>query len=101
VASLRQLPSGNWQASVLLDYGRRSTHTAPTAREAAAWARETEEKRDAEREARRDRSAEQSISLYLAAVEGYAASGQLTPAHLETLRRILDGPLPRAPSRAR
>lgn len=91
MASLRQLPSGNWQASVLLDNGRRSTHTAPTAPEAAAWAREVEAKRDAERDARRDRSAEQSISMYLAALEDYAASGLLTPAHLETLRRILNG----------
>ena len=91
MASLRQLPSGNWQASVLLDNGRRSTHTAPTASDAAAWALDTEEKRDAERAARRDRSAEQSISIYLAAIEDYAASGVLTPAHLETLRRVLDG----------
>lgn len=90
MASLRQLPSGNWQDSVLLDSGRRSTHTAPTGREATAWAREAEAKRDAERDAHRDRPAEESISMYLAALEGYVARGPLTRAHLETLRRILN-----------
>lgn len=90
MASLRQLPSGNWQASVLLDNGRRSTHTAPTAPEAAAWAREAEQKRDAEREARRDRSVEQNVSTYLAAVEDYAGKGMLTRTHIETLQRIVN-----------
>lgn len=89
MASLRQLPSGNWQASVLLDNGRRSTHTAPTATEAAAWAQEAEQKRDEEREARRDRSAEQNVTTYLAAVEGYASKGMLTRTHIETLQRIV------------
>lgn len=89
MASLRQLPSGNWQASVLLDNGRRSTHTAPTATEAASWAQEAEQKRDEEREARRDRSAEQNVTTYLAAVEDYASQGMLTRTHIEALQRIL------------
>ena len=74
---------------MLLDNGRRSTHTAPTAAQAAAWAQEAEQKRDEEREARRDRSAEQNVSTYLAAVEDYASKGMLTPTHIETLQRIV------------
>lgn len=74
---------------MLLDNGRRTTHTAPTASEAAAWARAAEMGRDAEREARRDRSAEQSIAIYLAAVEDYASKGLLTRTHIETLHRIV------------
>ncbi len=90
MASIRQLPSGSWQASVLLDNGRRTTHTAGSAEEVAEWASQAEMKRNQEREARRDRAAEQAASVYLGAIEDYAARRLLNPSHWETLRRIVN-----------
>lgn len=46
MASIRQLPSGRWQASVLLDDGRRTTATRDSMDGAAAWAVDTEAERD-------------------------------------------------------
>lgn len=90
MASLRQLPSGNWQAAVLLDNGRRITRTAPTMKEAASWAQETEEKRDKERAARRDVGSEQSIAVHVAAIERYARDGLLSEERRNELRRIIE-----------
>lgn len=75
LASLRQLPSGAFQASVLLDNGKRITHTAPTMEEADEWAAEVEAKRDSAREARRDRDAEQPIAVQISGLDEYARRG--------------------------
>lgn len=91
MASLRQLPSGVFQASVLLDSGKRTTHTAPTLEEADAWAAEVEAKRNAEREARRDRDADQSIAVHISGLDEYARRGLLTSKHRAELLRIARG----------
>jgi hypothetical protein len=46
VASIRRLPSGNYQAAVLLGPGRRTTKTFATHKAAVEWAIEVEAERD-------------------------------------------------------
>lgn len=89
MASLRKLPSGSWQASVLLDNGKRVTSTAPTYDQVQAWAVEMEDKRDAERHARRDQTAEQLIAVHLSSLTQYAQTGTLSAKHVDELRRII------------
>lgn len=90
MASLRQLPSGNWQSAVLLDNGRRITQTMPTHDEALHWAIETEAKRDQEREARKLRAHDEDIAILIAALERYAQQGLLRDQHREQLRDVFD-----------
>lgn len=60
MASIRKLPSGNWQASVLLDDGKRTTSTQPTHAEALDWAGRTEAERDERRAAKTARRVQKS-----------------------------------------
>jgi hypothetical protein len=60
MASIRKLPSGNWQASVLLDGGKRTTSTHPTRTEALDWAGRTEAERDERRAAKAARRVQRS-----------------------------------------
>jgi hypothetical protein len=104
MASMRQLPSGNWQAAVLLDNGRRITQAMPTHAEALRWAIETEAKRDEQREARRLRAHDEDVAVLIAGLERYAQQGLLRNQHLEQLRALIDTargaePLPSAAAR--
>ncbi len=47
MASIRRLPSGKWQATVLLPGRHRTTWTHPLKKNVERWAREVERKRDA------------------------------------------------------
>jgi hypothetical protein len=91
MATLRQLPSGNWQASVLLDDGSRTTTTRAEADEAMAWAVRTEEERDARRAERAAQSQKERIDLVLAELGSLAAAGSLSPPQRRRLRKIAEG----------
>jgi hypothetical protein len=60
MASIRKLPSGNWQASVLLDDGKRTTSTHSTHAKALDWAGRTEAERDERRAAKTARRVQKS-----------------------------------------
>lgn len=52
VPSIRTLPSGNFQAAVLMPNGKRETKAFPTEDEALDWAIQQEARRDMKRQAR-------------------------------------------------
>jgi len=88
VASIRQLPSGNYQAAVLLADGTRTTQTFPDEKAALAWAIEVEVDRDRLREQARARNANTHITALLAELARLADRGQLTVEHRDRLRAI-------------
>jgi len=88
MASLRQLPSGNWQASVLPDDGRRTTATRPTANEALEWALKVEEERDERRAARAAQSTKEQVELIMSELVALVEKGQLTEAQQKRLQEI-------------
>jgi len=88
MASIRQLPSGNYQAAVLLADGTRTTQTFPDENAALAWAIEVEAERDRLREQARHRGASAHITALLAELEQLARKGQLTLEHRDRLRAI-------------
>jgi hypothetical protein len=88
VASIRQLPSGNYQAAVLLADGTRTTQTFPDENTALAWAIEVEAERDRLREQARDRNANTHVTALLAELAHLAKRGQLTVEHRDRLRAI-------------
>lgn len=89
VATLRQLPSGNWQASVLLDDGSRTTSTHPTPDEAAAWAARTEAERDTRRAAKAARRHKEGVDLVLAELSDLIQNDSLDRAQWRRLRRLV------------
>src|SRR5215475_11504606 len=91
VAALRQLPSGNWQASVLLDGGSRTTSTHRTPEAAANWAARTEAERDARRAAKAASSQKERGDIVLAELSDLIQNGWLDAAQLRRLRRLVAG----------
>ena len=90
MATLRQLPSGNWQASVLLDDGSRTTATRPKVDEAIAWASRTERERDSRRAERAARSQKERVDLVLAELSSFVAAGSLTQPQRRRLQKIAE-----------
>lgn len=89
MAALRLLPSGNWQASVLLDDGSRTSHTCATQKEAMAWATKIEEDRDKVRAQRRVASKKEQADIYVAALAKLAEEGQLDTQQKAKLLELL------------
>jgi hypothetical protein len=88
VASIRQLPSGNYQAAVLLADGTRTTQTFPDEDAALAWAIEVEAERDRLREMARARNTNAQVNALLAELARVADRGELTIEHRDRLRAI-------------
>jgi hypothetical protein len=88
MASIRQLPSGNYQAAVLAADGTRTTQTFPDEGAALAWAIEVEAERDRLREEARARNANTHITALLTELARLADRGQLTVKHGDRLRAI-------------
>ncbi|BCB83129.1 hypothetical protein [Phytohabitans suffuscus] len=88
MASIRQLPSGNYQAAVLLAGGTRTTQTFPDENTALAWAIEMETERDRLRDQARNRSVNVHVTALLAELAHLADKGQLTVEHRDRLRAI-------------
>lgn len=88
MASLRQLPSGNCQAAVLLADGTRTTQTFPDESAALAWALRVEAERDRLREQARHLGASAHVTALLAELAQLAKRGQLSREHLDRLRAI-------------
>lgn len=78
MASLRQLPSGRWQASVLLDNASRTTSTFDTQAQATTWALETEQARDEVRAQKRALDADRRAAALLASLQELADQGQFS-----------------------
>ena len=89
MASIRQLPSDRWQASVLLDSGRRNTSTFDTLQEARDWAIEQEVERDRRREELRSQRDEDHVPILLSQLERLAKDGRLTDDDIDQLHSIV------------
>jgi hypothetical protein len=96
MASIRKLPSGNWQASVLLDDGSRTTSTYPTAEQAVSWAGRTEAERDERRAARNATMRKERVDIVLAELSSLIQSNALDRAQWRRLRDLVTsaGPSP-------
>lgn len=88
MASLRQLPSGKWQATVLLPSGKRTTRSCATPEEARAWGEEVESRRDALRREKELLSRRGGVALHLAALEELVEQSALTEYDRSALLRL-------------
>lgn len=91
MASIRTLPSGRFQASVLLDSGKRQTVVKDTAEEARSWALEMEQERDRLREEKRALSEAARPRLVIDALRQLSKEGLLTDEQRFEIVRILRG----------
>lgn len=89
MASLRCLPSGRWQASVLLDDGTRTTKTFDSQAKAAAWGVEAEVERDRVRAEKRAEGEDLRAAALVASLKELADQGRLTKQDAEKLSVIL------------
>jgi hypothetical protein len=89
VASLRQLPSGNFQAAVLLTNGTRTTKTFADETAAIEWAIEVEAERDRLRDEARSRSADEHAAILLDELARLAQHGRLKAEHRDRLLAIV------------
>jgi hypothetical protein len=88
MSSLKQLESGEWRASVLLDNGHTVRRTFSAAEAAVAWSISVEEERDAGRLSRRSADIRRSIDTALATLRRHANHGRLSAADRSALERI-------------
>ncbi|WNV74345.1 hypothetical protein [Geodermatophilus sp. DSM 44513] len=92
MASIRRLPSGRFQAAVLLDDGHRTTTTKDTLEDATAWAAQVEDERNRRRAEQRHLDEEASTRIVLGAVRQLLEDGRLSHEQLRELRELLDRP---------
>ncbi|GAA5037303.1 hypothetical protein ACFQRL_13355 [Microbacterium fluvii] len=88
MSALRQLESGKWCASVLLDSGHSVRREFSTLEAAVEWSAATENTRNNERRLRSSADARRSIDVALATLRRHANHGRLGGADLEALEYI-------------
>jgi len=88
MSALKQVESGEWRVSVLLDNGHTVHRSFSTAESAIAWAASVEKERDAERPMRRSADIRRSIDTALATLQRHARHGRLSVADRATMERI-------------
>ena len=89
MASVRTLPSGSIQVSVLIDTGRRQTATFNDMNEAHVWAAEMEAARDAERERQRTLDRDAHTTLIVDSFCALATAGALSAAQLKVAQAAI------------
>lgn len=89
MASLRTLPSGGVQASVLLDSGKRTTKVLPDHAQATAWAIAVEQERDELRASRRDLVSEAHTALIVDEVIRLCGEARLSADQVKAVRAAL------------
>lgn len=90
MASVRRLPSGRWQVSVLMDDGTRTTKTLDSQASAATWGIKLEVERDRIREEKKVLNDDQLTTALLASLQELADQGRLTAQHRTRLAVIID-----------
>lgn len=89
MASFRRLPSGNWQASVLMDDGKRTTKVHEDAEEAFTWAHDLEAERNRVRAEKRALDESARVAVAISTIRQLAERGQLTEKHRAILADII------------
>ena len=88
MSSLKQLDSGDWRASVLLDNGHEVGRTFSTFGSAVAWTVSVKEERNAERPAKQSADVRRSIETALATLRRHASHGRISAVDRSALEHI-------------
>lgn len=90
MASIRQLPSGNFQAAVLMPGGKRSTKTFEDEYDATEWAAKLETERNRLRAEAEARSDSEYVTLLLDELERFVEENRLSPEQRQHLQVLAD-----------
>jgi hypothetical protein len=91
VASYRELPSGRYQAAVLMDDGKRVTNTLDTLGAAQAWAMGLEDERDQARRLERAYNQDHRTTMAIETLRLAAKENRLTRKQRAALAEIIGG----------